>query len=337
MDKRLCMATRIPGTAGPANFQKRLELGLSTRGVQITYDLSDRPYDSLLVIGATRNLAGLFRIRKAGIPIIQRLDGMNWIHRRVRTGWKHFLRAEVNNLLLRFIRQNLASCVVYQSHFAQTWWERVHGKTPVESRVIYNGVPLDIFTPEGEGQPPSDRVVVLMVEGNLSGGYEVGVGLGVDLVRRMQERISQRVELSIAGSAPQEIRSHWEREDDPFIHWLGLVSPEDIPKFDRSAHVLYSGDPNPACPNAVIEAMACGLPVVAFETGALPELVTRDAGKLVDYGGDPWRLERPNVEALVDATLELVDHQDRYRAGARDRALEQFGLDDMVESYMAVI
>ncbi len=337
MDKRLCMATRIPGTAGPANFQKRLELGLSTRGVQITYDLSDRPYDGLMVIGATRNLAGLFRIRRAGIPIIQRLDGMNWIHRRVHTGWKHFLRAEVNNLLLCFIRRNLAHYVVYQSHFAQTWWERVHGKTPVESSVIYNGVPLDIFTPEGEEQPPTDRVIVLMVEGNLSGGYEVGVALGVDLVRGIQDRIPQRVELHIAGNASREIRARWDMEGAPFIQWLGLVSPEQIPRLDRSAHVLYSGDPNPACPNAVIEAMACGLPVAAFETGALPEMVTRDAGKLVEYGGDPWRLEQPNVEALVAATLEVVDHQDRYRAGARERALEQFGLDDMVEGYLAVI
>ena len=111
--KRICMVTRIPGIAGPANFQKRLETGLSRYGIKVSYDLSDRPYEVILVIGATRKLIGLRQARMRGIPIIQRLNGMNWIHRRVQTGLKHYFRAEFNNLLLRTIRTNLANCVIY--------------------------------------------------------------------------------------------------------------------------------------------------------------------------------------------------------------------------------
>ena len=51
-------------------------------------------------------------------------------------------------------------------------------------------------------------------------------------------------------------------------------------------------------PNSVIEALACGLPVVSFDTGALPELVTPGAGRVVAYGGDPWRLD-PRLLAEV--------------------------------------
>ena len=79
MTGRVCMLARIPGTAGPANFQRRLEAGLSARNVQVSFDLADQPYDVLLVIGATRNLIGLQQAHRAGIPIIQRLNGMNWI------------------------------------------------------------------------------------------------------------------------------------------------------------------------------------------------------------------------------------------------------------------
>jgi len=336
MDRRLCMLTQIPGTSGPANFQRRLDIGLRDRHVEVSYGLADRPSDVLLVIGATRNLAGLLRVRRDGIPIIQRLNGMNWIHRQVRTGVKHFLRAEINNFLLKVIRVYLADHVVYQSHFAQDWWERVHGKTRVETSVIYNGVPLDRYTPEGPEMPPKDCIILLMVEGNLSGGYEVGVEMGINLADKIQERMTQPVELHIAGNAPPDIRSRWELAGEGNIRWLGLISPDAIPPLERSAHLLYSGDPNPACPNAVIEAMACGLPVIAYKTGALPEIVTGDSGRLADYGGDPWRLQKPDEEALLKVALEVISHQDRFRTGARARAIEQFGLDRMVDDYLNV-
>jgi glycosyltransferase involved in cell wall biosynthesis len=336
MARRVCMLVRIPGTAGPANFQMRLEQGLLPHNVQVSYDLVDRPYDVLLVIGASRNLAGLRRAKREGIPIIQRLNGMNWIHRRIRTGLRHFLRAEINNLLLNFIRARMADYIIYQSHFAHEWWERTHGKAPVDSSIVYNGVPLDTYTPEGMEKPPDDRIILLMVEGNLGGGYEIGVESGVDLVRRMQGKVSRPVELQIAGKATEDVRSKWDVNTHPFIHWLGLIPPDHIPELERSVHLLYSGDPNPACPNAVIEAMACGLPIIAYETGALPELVTADAGRLADYGGDPWRLEKPDPEALLEAAREVLANQERFRSGARQRAVERFGLDRMVEGYLTV-
>jgi alpha-1,6-mannosyltransferase len=83
--------------------------------------------------------------------------------------------------------------------------------------------------------------------------------------------------------------------------------------------------------------MACGLPVVAFKTGALPELVVGDAGRLVPYGSDPWKLEKPDVPALVAAALEILDNQPRFRMAARRHAEESFSLDVMVEKYLDVL
>jgi glycosyltransferase involved in cell wall biosynthesis len=336
-DRRLCMVSRIPGIAGPANFQKRLSRGLADRNILVSYDLSHRPYDAILVIGATRKLLKLQQAKREGLPVIQRLDGMNWIHRRFRTGVKHYLRAEINNFLLRFIRNRMADFVIYQSDFARSWWERVCGETAVESSVVHNGVPLDVFTPEGSGIRPMDHIVVLMVEGNLSGGYEVGLNMAIELVQRLQEQQSLSVELHIAGQVAPEVEARWELSDVDFVRWLGVVSPDEIPALDRSAHILYSGDPNPACPNAVIEALACGLPVVAFNSGALPEIVMGDAGRLAPYGGNPWLLEPPDMGALLMRALEVLSDLPRFQEGARARAVKLFGLERMVDGYVEAI
>lgn len=335
--KRLCLIPRISGIAGPANFQRRLATGLAMRGIDVCHDLTDRPYQAILVVGGTRNLAGLWRQRRSGIPIVQRLDGMNWIHRRRRTGLRHFLRAEANNILLRLVRDRLAGAVVYQSRFAQDWWERKYGPAPAPRRVVYNGVPLEVYSPNGPEQPPSDRWRLLVVEGNLAGGYEAGVEWAFALGRRLQASEDRPVEVAVAGRAPEALKRHWAPRAGLPLHWLGPVDPEAIPSLDRSAHLLYAADLNPACPNAVLEALACGLPVVSFDTGALPELVTGDAGRLAAYGGDPWRLEAPDMEGLARAARELLHDQPRFRLAARARAEAAFGLEPMIDGYLRAL
>jgi glycosyltransferase involved in cell wall biosynthesis len=79
------------------------------------------------------------------------------------------------------------------------------------------------------------------------------------------------------------------------------------------------------------------LPVLAFDTGALPELVCGGAGRIVPYGGDPWKLEQPDVPGLARAAADILDDQARFRKAARARAEEAFGLDHMVDAYLEVL
>jgi glycosyltransferase involved in cell wall biosynthesis len=141
----------------------------------------------------------------------------------------------------------------------------------------------------------------------------------------------------VAGRVSSEIQAACQAKSRVAIQWAGLVPREQIPALDRSAHLLYSADLNAACPNSVIEALACGLPVAAFATGALPELVTQDTGRLVPYGSDPWKLGPPDLPALAAAAGEILNDQPRFRKGARQRAEAAFGLDQMVDRYLDVL
>jgi len=332
--KRLCLVSRIPGVAGPAGFQRRLADGLARRGIGVTYDLADPPYDAVLVVGGTRHLAGLLRARRRGLPVLQRLNGMNWIHRRRRTGLRHGLRAEVNNQVLQFIRTRVATQIVYQSEFARRWWERVRGTTPAPAFVVLNGVPLDLYTPEGAESRPADRVRLLVVEANLASGYDIGLSWALNLALRLQACRGKSVELVVAGRVPPAVQKHADRTAGAPVTWIGVVPPGSIPALDRSAHMLFASDVMPACPNAVVEALACGLPVVSFDTGALPELVTGEAGRIVPYGGDAWQLQPPDLAALASAAVEVLDRGERMRREARARAEAGLGLETMLDGYL---
>jgi len=332
--RRICIVPQTRGVGGMVSFRYKLEAGLARHGVMVSSRPEMLDYEVLLVIGGTRRLGDLRAARQRGIPVIQRLDGMNWLHRKQRTGARHFLRAEASNALLRTIRDRFATHIVYQSEFSRDWWEGKHGKSRVPTSIVHNGVDLDRYAPGEEDTRPRNVVRMLLVEGNLGGGYELGLKLALQLGQQLDDRLPSRLELMVVGQVDADLRSLVTRTTPFPVRWAGLVAREQIPSLDRSAHFLYAADLNPACPNAVIEAMACGLPVAAYSTGALPELVQDVAGVLVPYGGDPWQLDPPDTEALADAVLEMLENHARYCDGARRRAEESFGLDKMVQGYL---
>lgn len=337
---RICLVPRLAGVGGMVSFQAKLSAGLNRVGVEVTTSLAERPYQAVLVIGGTRQLTGLWQARRAGIPIVQRLDGRNWLHRqrpvsrRHAVSRRHWLRAEYGNWLLRLIRARLADRIVYQSQFSKEWWERDAGPTRQPDKIIHNGVDLSVYTPEGEGSPPSGRCRVLLVEGSLMGGYELGLEHALALVGQLRENHQIPAELMVVGRADDRLRNQVQAESEIPVIWQGLVPQEKIPEIDRSAHLLFSGDLNPACPNSVIEALACGLPVLAFDTGALSELVDQQAGRVVPYGGDPWKLDRADIPGLAKGAIEILENRPSLQAGARQRAESLFGLDEMVAQYV---
>lgn len=332
---KICLIPKVHGVGGMVSFQAKLTAGLTARGIEVTGDPSEPGIDAILLTGGTRDVGGLLRARRRGVRIVQRLDGINWLHRRLPTGTRHFLRAEYGNRLLALLRARVVTRIVYQSDFVRGWWTRQFGPERVPSVVIHNGVDLSTYSPDGPAERPTDIFRLLLVEGSLQGGYETGLTTAIQLAEGLAERFP--LELMVAGRVTPDLQTTAQSKTRVPIRWAGLAPRDAIPFIDRSAHLFYSADINAACPNAVIEALACGLPVSAFATGALPELVTGDAGRVVPYGGDPWKLEPPDVPALVDAAAEILKNNDLFRRNARQRAEEAFGLDTMVEKYLNVL
>ncbi len=319
-----------------SSFRRKFEAGLERRDIAVTHDLAQAS-DAVLVIAGTKNILPLWGLRRGGTRVVQRLDGINWIHRRRNTGLRHYLRAEYGNIILSLIRSRIATHIVYQSEFSRRWWEGWYGSTRAGSSVVHNGVDLSEYCPAAVDSRPQGRCRLLIVEGSLGGGYDMGLDNAVRLAETLVGKYGLQMELMVVGKITDEHRARVEAQSSVPMLWAGVLGPTQVVEAMRSAHLLFSADLHPACPNSVIEALACGLPVVAFDTGALKELVQGAAGGVVPYGGDPWKIDPPDIPALAEAAAELLRDQLRFSRAARDYAEHHLGLDAMMDGYLRAL
>jgi glycosyltransferase involved in cell wall biosynthesis len=102
------------------------------------------------------------------------------------------------------------------------------------------------------------------------------------------------------GQFAGDVRS---RGHNKSIKILGPQPLSNVADFMRQAQVLCLPSHGEGTPNCVMEAMACGLPVVATDVGGIPDIVeTNRTGVLVQKG---------DAHGLADALASLLHNSDR--------------------------
>lgn len=156
--------------------------------------------------------------------------------------------------------------------------------------VIPNGVDLECFRPQDKtacreklGLPREGRLLVTVAHlGHRKGHHEVLQALA---------GLPQDIKLVIVGGAAQGgseetlravARKHGVEER---LMLTGRRPYEEIPYFYNAADCSVLASYREGCPNAVLESLACGTPVVATDVGAVPDILpTPDAGRIVVPG-----------------------------------------------------
>jgi glycosyltransferase involved in cell wall biosynthesis len=69
-----------------------------------------------------------------------------------------------------------------------------------------------------------------------------------------------------------------------YIHPLSACTPDDVAVWMTAADLVTLPSYMEGCPNVVLEALACGRPVVATRVGGIPEIMNEDCGRLIPPG-----------------------------------------------------
>jgi alpha-1,6-mannosyltransferase len=258
--------------------------------------------------------------RRNGVATIlfshERLDAMLSL----RTGWESGITPSVGVLNRILVRQ--FDRVVVTSRFAMREFRYVAASAGTAVHRIPLGVDLATFRPPEERAVRHD-VLRLIHVGRLSRekSPHLAVATAVDLHRR-----GVPVRLDVYGTGPHRDELEAIAEDSPVVFHGHVAGREELAERIGEADIALSVCPGETFGLAVLEALACGTPVVTAAYGGARELVDDRCGA--------WG--EPDPKSLGDAVLELAARPAaECRAAARARA-EQFCWSSTVRDMVAL-
>ncbi len=208
-------------------------------------------------------------------------------------------------------------------------YNRIPNWTSLETKIIQlpHGIDADLFSPRAASKPlASHQKQSILFLANLI--ERKGIFVLLDAFDKVASRLPQsRLSIVGAGQDLERVKSqilHSPHRDR--IKVWGPVDRSSTPQIYKE-HALYClpsfGEPYAT---ALIEAMACGLPVVSTNTGGTPELVFPGGGRLIAPG---------DSDALADALIEILSSPPLANAlGQENRryVLERFAWDVVLDA-----
>ena len=256
-----------------------------------------------------------------GARVVVNQDGVAY------RGWAGERTEELNGKLRELL--GAADHVLYQSEFCKRAADLFLEEPTAAWEVLHNAVDTETFAPAPEPAPGGP---VLLLAGDQTEAYRVDTALRTLALLREQ---APEARLLVTGSLVEDAGRQVIEELGlrGRVELTGRYAQRDAPALYRRAHVLLHTKVNDPCPNVVLEALACGLPVVYPRSGGVPELVGPDAGIGVPHEQTWERDVPPAPRELADAVATVLSSFDEYRAAARARAVERFDLRPWLERH----
>ncbi len=269
-------------------------------------------------------ILGTYAARAAGVPTIISS----------RRGLGHFKAKKPHYLLLERLANRWTNLLVANSEAVKQDVITQEGVAAAKIRVVYNGIDADRYMQPHDpnlrrelGLPIGVPVVGVVANFIHYKGHRVFLDA---CCRLRAARPDARFLLIGDGPCRAELeRRTIELKLGEAVRFLG--SREDIPELLAQINIAALPSMEEGFPNAVLEAMAAGIPVVASRVGGVPEAIVDGSTGFLVTPGEP--------EELAGSILALLNDPARAEAmgrAGRRRVVERFGITRMVEETQAI-
>lgn len=207
-----------------------------------------------------------------------------------------------------------------------------YGLDPAKAVVIRPAVDPDFFFPAQDRESSGAHRLRMITTGSLiwRKGFEY-------LLLALKETLTLGIpaHLTIIGDGPERQRLLYTIQDlglQECVELCGHLPPEEVRQRLQAADVFVLASLSEGISNAVLEAMACGLPVITTDAGGMTEAITNDVEGLVVPPRD--------VEAMVNALRCLWEQPERARAmgiAGRRRVMGDFCAADQADAFAELL
>ncbi|MBN1992339.1 MAG: glycosyltransferase family 4 protein [Anaerolineae bacterium] len=202
-----------------------------------------------------------------------------------------------------------------------------HSAPQIPVHVIPNGVDAAHFHPLPHILHQESTIRVLFV-GRLV--YQKGLDILLQALALIPPHIPLSLEIVGDGDARPELEQTANKLDYP-IHFSGWRARSELPARYQTADIFVLPSRDEGMPNVVLEAMACGLPVVATQIAGNEELVQE---------GETGLLVPPETPAaLAQALIKLITNdrlRQRMGLAGRQRVEEQYTWQSVAKAYLTL-
>ncbi len=191
----------------------------------------------------------------------------------------------------------------------------------IPTKVINNGIDLQVFRPtEGDvyrSLMADGKKIVLGVAGTWSKRK------GLDDFLKLSRDLPEDYKVVLVGIDREALPEGTRIEAIKRTH-----NPAELAEIYTAADVLANPTYEDNFPTVNLEALACGTPIVTYQTGGSPESVSEEVGVVVAQG---------NYPALLDAVKRVAEDKEAYSARNCRRRAEAYDMDARFDDYVNLI
>ena len=273
------------------------------------------------------NPSSINLLKKKKTPIILNQNGVfypEWFN----GNW------EKENYKMSFIYHS-ADYVLWQSNFCKKAADKFLGKRDGRGEILYNAVDTSIFIPKNKSTNPKFK---FLITGNIrkNNNYRIS-----SIIYAIKEIINEdnNIQLVIAGFIEDKnyfkLKIRQLKLED-YIIFYDKYSQKDAPKIYQSADAYITMTFQDNCPTAVLEAMACGLPILYSASGGIPELVDKDSGIGIKVS-ENWNIKQvPRKTEIVNGMRGIIENKIKMSQASRTRAVEFFDLEKWIIKHESI-
>lgn len=311
-----------PPAGGMANQTKKLADFLRSEHIDVQVIRTNADYRPSF-IGKIPVIRAVFRLFFYIFSLLSNLKSTDVIHIMANSGWSWHLFAAPAIAIGRFYNKPIM--VNYRGGYAQEFFDKswrwvnltlskshkvivpssflqdVFSGFKVKAEIVPNVLDQTLFSPAKSISASSSPHII--VARNLEAIYDVATA--IQSFALIKEVIPSAT-LSIAGTGPElsnltKLVAQLNLQDS--VTFTGRLSPSEMAKLYQSADIMLNASTVDNTPNAIIESLACGTPVVTTNAGGIPKLVSHQHDAMLVDIGDRKLMAEHAVAILNDKGL----------------------------------